>query len=118
MNATEKQISYCGLICSSCPIFVSTQTGDAEKKKEISALLKSEYNVMLEPEEILCDGCLSITGRHLEGYEKCEIRKCGQEKNIENCGQCEEYICEKLAGFSEFSDACRETLDEVKRGLS
>jgi len=113
---TEKLIAYCGLVCTTCPVFLATQANDDEKRKEIAALLASEYERVLKPADINCDGCIQETGRHLEGYENCEIRKCGQAKGVKNCGYCDEYVCNKLAAFPEFTAACRETLDRVKSG--
>ncbi len=113
----EKMISYCGLVCTTCPVFVATQNNDAAKRKEIAALLVRKYQRILKPENINCDGCRPEIGRHLEGYGNCAIRKCGQAKGVKNCGYCKEYVCEKLAAFPEFSVSCRETLDKVKQEM-
>ncbi|MBM3120461.1 MAG: DUF3795 domain-containing protein, partial [Chloroflexi bacterium] len=29
----------------------------------------------------------------------CKIRKCGKQKQVENCAYCHEYACEKLTKF-------------------
>lgn len=33
----EKLISYCGLICQGCPIYLATQEEDKEKKEKMRA---------------------------------------------------------------------------------
>ena len=92
-------IAYCGIICSECDAFIATQNDDDAKRKEVAALWTKESNVNVKPEDINCDGCLATTDR-LWGYcHTCEIRKCGQEKGVENCAYCDEYPCYKLEKF-------------------
>jgi hypothetical protein len=55
--------------------------------------------MVLKPEDINCDGCLAV-GKMQIGYCKmCEIRKCGLDRKILNCGYCVEYPCDKLSNF-------------------
>jgi hypothetical protein len=46
----------------------------------------------------------------------CEIRKCGQEKQVENCGFCVDYACEKLNPIFDMAPQAKETLDQMKKG--
>ena len=73
-----------------------------------------EYNHEFKVEDINCDGCIA-TGR-LVGYcNVCPIRKCGQEKGIENCGWCSNYPCDGLDEFFKIVPDCKKTLDAVKQ---
>jgi hypothetical protein len=29
--------------------------------------------------------------------ENCPVRPCGMEKGLDNCSQCEDYVCDRLA---------------------
>ena len=49
----------------------------------------------IPPENINCGGYRS-EDEHLGFCSVCEIRRCCQEKNIENCAYCDYYICEEL----------------------
>ena len=50
----------------------------------------------------------------------CEVRKCGLERGVANCGYCTEYPCEKLErlwkGFRTVSgEEAKASLDNVRR---
>ena len=113
----DKMIAYCGIVCSECPTLLATQKDDDEARKEVVEMWSKQFNVEITPEDINCDGCLTKTGR-LIGYGAiCEIRKCGQEKGVENCAYCGDYACEKLEKFFEMAPMFRATLDEIRKGL-
>ena len=114
MRGVASIVGYCGVSCDGCPVFVATQTGDNAKRKETAALLAKEYGLAVKLEGINCDGCTSEGGKIFEGCHTCEIRKCGQARGIQNCGYCEEYVCERLASFPEFTASCRATLDGIE----
>jgi hypothetical protein len=42
------------------------------------------------PDKIACNGCASVKNCGLG------IKQCAREKELESCGQCREYPCEKL----------------------
>jgi len=113
----EKIIGYCGIICSGCPVFVATLKDDDAERQRVAEIFTKQYGKEYKPEDINCDGCIGDGSCIFSYCNLCEIRKCGKEKNVENCAHCSEYACEKLSKlFSEYSKA-KETLDEVRRGL-
>ena len=110
----SRMIAYCGLVCSDCPAFVATVEDDDDKRREVAELWSNEFGGAFKAEDINCDGCLS-RGPRVFGYcMKCEIRKCGQEKDVENCAYCDEYACEKLAGFLSQVPHAKERLEQVR----
>ena len=113
----EKQIAYCGITCTECPAFIATQNDDDAKRKETAEMWSQKYNADIKPEDINCDGCLPQTGRIIHHGTVCEIRKCGQEKGVENCAYCEDYACEKLEKFFKVAPMFKATLDEIRKGL-
>lgn len=44
-------------------------------------------------ENVRCDGCLE-NGRLAD--KSCRARPCAVERNLENCAQCDDFICDKL----------------------
>ena len=53
------------------------------------------YGFRIKPENILCEGCIS--GENPVLIDKnCSVRPCVVSKSIENCSECEDYICDKL----------------------
>ena len=87
----EEMISYCGIICTECPGYIATQNDDDEQRRKIAEEWSKNYNADVKPEDVNCDGCLSVGGRLIGHCKVCEIRKCGQEKNVKNCAYCNEY---------------------------
>lgn len=113
----EKMIGYCGIICSDCPVLMATQKDDDAERKRVAEIFTRQYGKEHKPEDVNCDGCISGSSRIFSYCNVCEIRKCGREKEVENCAYCVEYPCGKLSElFSKYSKA-KETLDEVRRGL-
>lgn len=113
----EKQIAYCGLICTDCAAYIATQADDDEQRKEVAETWTKEYNYDFKPEDINCDGCLTVTGRVASYCPICPIRKCGQEKGVANCAYCDEYVCTRLDEFFNMVPACKDTLDEIRKGI-
>ena len=97
-------LGYCGLDCEGCPVFIAKRDNDDELKlktaREWSALY-AEYigKECLTKEDINCSGCCS-EGDVFVGCAICPIRKCGGEKELNTCAQCDQYnSCEMLNGF-------------------
>ena len=112
----KNMISYCGLTCTGCPAFIATQSDDDAKRAEVAERWSKESNVEIKPEGINCDGCIS-TGRHIGHWDICEIRKCAQEKGVQNCAFCDEYACETLNTILNVAPDAKRTLDEIRNSL-
>ena len=128
-----KKLGICGLDCSSCEAFIATEKNDDELRRKTAREWTEKYNErgdpLVKPEEINCRGCLSdgpaspdsaswaSQGGPLYAHcFQCEIRKCGLEKGIKNCGECREYRCKKLANRQETMPGAKENCDAVKTG--
>jgi hypothetical protein len=113
----EKQIAYCGLICTDCPAYIATQNDDDEIRKQVVEEWTKEFKHAIDIKDINCDGCLAETGRVYFYCSICKVRKCGQEKGVTNCAYCEEYICETLGKYFEMVPVMKANLEEVRKGL-
>ena len=113
----EKMIAFCGLTCTECPAFLATQNDDDTERKKTAEMWSEQYGRPVKPEDINCDGCLTNTGRLFAHCNVCEIRKCGQEKGIDDCAYCDEYVCEKLDNFFQMVPHCKSVLDEIRSKL-
>lgn len=111
----EKMIAFCGIVCSDCPTYKATQMDDDAERKRVAELWTKQYGTEHKVEDINCDGCLSKGPRIYSYCNSCEIRKCGQEKSVENCAYCEEYACDKLSKLFEEYRPAREVLDEIRK---
>lgn len=118
----EDSLSYCGLICQTCPIYLATRELDEEKRYkmrvDIARQIKELYGQEFKPENVTdCDGCKTQGGRLFSGSKNCYMRKCSRRKRIENCAHCNEYPCEELEKLFTTDPDAKKRLDEVRSGL-
>ena len=107
-------IAYCGLICDKCPVYLATIKNDHQERARVARQWSASYGWNLTPEDINCDGCLAVEGR-LFGYcQDCEVRNCGNSKNLENCAPCPDYHCTKLEGIWSLNPLGRKVLDRLR----
>ena len=110
----DKLISYCGLVCSTCPAFIATRDNDDAKRKQTAEEWSKQFKSEIKPEDINCRGCVTTVGKLFQYCTVCEIRKCGVEKKIENCAGCPDYACEKLSAFFAMAPDAKKNLDEIR----
>ena len=113
----EKQIAYCGLVCTDCKAYIATQKNDDKMREEIAAEWTKEYHHDFKPGDINCDGCLPRTKKTIVQLNVCKVRKCGQEKGVANCAYCEDYPCEKLNRFFGIVPEMKANLEEIRKGM-
>ena len=112
-------LSYCGLVCNTCPIYLGTREVNKEeqmrKRTEIAKIGKEQYGMQYELSDITdCDGCCTEGGRLFSGCTNCTIRECVKQKAIENCAYCSEYICRKLESCFVHDPSAKIRLDEMR----
>jgi hypothetical protein len=117
-----KMISYCGLVCETCPIHLATLEEDilrkAEMRADIANQLSRIYGTTPKPEIVTdCDGCKINNGRLFTGCTDCEIRNCAINKKLANCAYCRDYICEKLERHYKYDPGSRDRLEEIRRNF-
>ena len=117
MSKFEKMIGFCGIACTECPVFLAAQKDDGEERRKVAELWSKQYGTDIKTEDINCDGCLSESGRLIGHCKVCEIRKCGQDKNLTNCAYCDEYACEKLNKFFEMAPDAKTVLEEIRKNI-
>lgn len=113
----NKKIAYCGLSCSDCPVFIATQSDDQQERNKIAELWSKDYGFKLKTEDINCDGCLETEGRLFKHCKVCDVRECGQKRNVDNCAYCSEFPCKKLDYILKAVPAAKKTLQRIKEGL-
>lgn len=80
--------SYCGLYCGACAVLKANEDGTLQEKCK-------EWDIA--PEDAHCHGCKSDTPAVY--CRTCDIKKCAEEKNVNFCFQCTEYLCPRLTAF-------------------
>jgi hypothetical protein len=110
----SKMIAYCGLVCTSCPTFLATQNDDDDAREKTVALYAEKFGLILQKEEINCDGCLSVGGRQIGYCQVCLIRQCCLGKGLKHCVICPEQPCDKILRFHEFSPEAKTAFEALK----
>jgi hypothetical protein len=118
----NEMLSYCGLVCNSCPIYLATREKDKSKKDKmiynIIDMCKKYYGNDYKYEDInQCDGCKSETGKLFFSCSGCKIRKCAVEKGIENCAYCNKYACEDLSKMFNSDPGTKTRLDLIRNSI-
>ena len=116
----ELHTAFCGIECSTCPIFLATFEQDKIQQQIIRESVAKQcselYGMGMKPEDITdCDGCRANTGRIFSGCVNCGIRKCVQLKGFESCAFClESNSCGMLSKIHEHDPEAKKRLDEIR----
>ena len=113
----ENLISFCGFDCAQCPAYIAAQKDDDEARAAIAKRWSQQFGIEIRPEEINCDGCTVVEGRHIGYCDECDIRRCGISKGVENCAYCSDYPCSVLNRFFENAPEAKKTLDSIRASL-
>ncbi len=113
----KKMIAFCGLDCGECDAFRATQKNDGKLRAEVAAKWSKQYGAPLKPEDINCVGCAVKAGAHVGHWAVCDVRLCGQAKDVANCAYCPEYGCDKLAKYHQMAPQMKANLEAIRTGL-
>jgi len=107
---SERIIAVCGLICNDCDIFKATENPQiAERIQEWFGKRGKEVRI----EDICCDGCKGDRTKHWSG--DCPILKCCvDEKGLEYCYECDDFVCERLDEFARGDERYTEAVNRLK----
>ena len=103
---TEAILTRCGYRCDLCLAYAPNVTNNPSNQEKLSNGWFKYFGFRLPPERILCDGCMAQNPRLID--RDCPVRPCVLERGLDNCAQCEEYICERLAERLVVYEAVRE----------
>jgi Protein of unknown function (DUF3795) len=106
-------IAYCGLNCSECEAYIATKENNDGKRMSTAQDWSKMYNADIAPEQINCAGCKSA-GEKFFHCSVCEIRECCISNNVNNCAECDNYICDTLAGFIKLAPQAGKALANLR----
>ena len=93
MNPT---LTRCGYRCDLCLAYKPNVAQNPANQQKLSDGWHKYFGFRIPAPEICCDGCMTGDDPKLID-QSCPVRPCVIEKGLDNCAQCEEYVCEKLA---------------------
>ncbi len=110
----EPIIAYCGLVCSECPGYLHTQSGNREELDALAARARAEMGVAdATADSVMCDGCLG-SARQIRYCSECEVRACALARGVPHCAACAEYACATLERFLQAVPQARATLEGLR----
>ncbi len=88
----EMKISICGDVCSECPRYIATKNNDLLELEKIADLWYrlGFRDKILNPEDLKCSGC------NKDKFCSYNINRCEYLYNINNCGECDNFPCDKI----------------------
>jgi hypothetical protein len=93
-ESKSKLIAYCGINCLKCHAYKATRNENNEELEKIAKRWGQNDQTIYTVQDIECKGCNSkLLNKHCY---VCEIRACGKEKQLSNCGKCDQFVCDKL----------------------
>jgi len=111
---SDVMVACCGLRCDRCPALLARKSDDRELREKTAKEWSAQYNAVIEPEQINCEGCHPDGEVHFSHCSRCEIRACALERGLENCAHCGEYPCARLKEFFEWVPEAGKTLDSIR----
>jgi hypothetical protein len=87
-------LTRCGYRCDLCLAYKPNIEKHPENRQKLSDGWHRYFGFHLPPAEICCDGCMSEDPHLID--QRCPVRPCVIERGLDNCSQCEEYICDRL----------------------
>ena len=90
----EPILTRCGYRCDLCLAFKPNITEHPSNRQKVSDGWFKYFGFRLPAAEICCDGCMGDNPKLVDSA--CPVRPCVIEKGLDNCSQCEQYVCERL----------------------
>ena len=109
-------ISYCGLLCNECPVFIATAENDEAAKERIAKEFSGE-RMQFTKEDMNCYGCFHEETVKSKMCGGCEIRICASGKEVKNCAHCTDYPCDYINTYAKAGSENRERLDGIFNAL-
>ena len=91
----EPILTRCGYRCDLCLAYKPNVAKDPTNSQMLSEGWYQYFGFRLPAPEIVCDGCRADHPKLID--EGCPVRPCVMEKGLDNCSQCEDYVCDRLA---------------------
>ena len=92
----EPILTRCGYRCDLCLAYRPNIEANPSDQVKLSDGWFKYFGFRIPAEEIICDGCMADNPQRVD--QNCPVRPCVLERGLDNCSQCEDYVCEKLIG--------------------
>lgn len=87
-------LTRCGYRCDLCLAYKPNVAAHPANQQKLSDGWHTYFGFRVPPQEICCDGCMADNPHLIDAA--CPVRPCVLARGLDNCAQCEDYVCEKL----------------------
>lgn len=87
-------LTRCGYRCDLCLAYKPNIEQNPVNRQKLSDGWFKYFGFRLPTEAICCDGCMLDNPKLID--TSCPVRPCVIERGLDNCAQCDEYVCAKL----------------------
>jgi len=107
----EPILTRCGYRCDLCLADKPNVEKNPENRQKFIDGIYKYYGFRLSESESYCDGCMAGNPKLID--QNCPVRPCVIEKGlVDNCSQCESYVCEKLKQRLVIYDEIKQRMSE------
>ena len=114
----ESRLAACGLECHNCSIYLADSDKDVAKEVMEWFMEMGWLNEEADVKDFMSDGpyCLGCHGdRDNHWSPDCWILQCCvDEKDLDNCSECDEFPCESLEKWAESDEGYSKGLERLK----
>lgn len=118
-NMKNQYIAPCGVDCESCDI--RKMPFDSESAKKVIPWCRSQGWIKQEEgltemmeRNMYCEGCRNRDG--IQWNSECLIYPCCvEDKKLEYCSDCSEFLCAKLEEWGKQSKSHGEAIEKLKK---
>jgi Protein of unknown function (DUF3795) len=94
VGTVQPILTRCGYRCDLCLAYQPNVEANPANRQILSDGWHQYFGFRLKADAICCNGCMAEDPKLID--QSCPVRPCVIEKRLENCAQCEQYVCEKL----------------------
>lgn len=91
----EAILSRCGYRCDLCMAYRPNVVANPSNQQILSDGWHKYFGFRIPAEKIVCDGCMADNPQLIDS--ECLVRPCVIDRALQNCAECADYGCEKLA---------------------
>ena len=113
------KLAACGLDCNECSSYKVTMAQDLKAAEKMLPWFRSQGLIgenegaeSVVKKAPFCTGCWNIADDcYWVGCNNCSFRNCYIEKQINHCGECNDYPCEKYDGWADKNEVYKNAMD-------
>jgi len=107
-------IAPCGIDCGECPGYQATVAGDHKALAELANRNAERFGREFGVEDVICEGCVGGGERRIAYTRECPIRACALERQLANCGLCDDFACDKVNFILDRTPRARAYLEGIR----